>query len=444
MSVPAPAVPALPVSARAQHRQRGGSTQVSAAVFDGLVNRIYEAALGEFAWEDLCAAIARALDWLHVRLLHEDPSAREASSPEERRLETFVAGEAFVAAHGMPHDAMASLGPLTIARVPLEDDAGSILEGLANGDPAAGLETIARLRPHLARALELHRERESRVERHRIAAWLLDAVPQAIAVVSADGTIVPGNGAWKVMFPGSDTLTQLAGLIGRGEGGWSGNGELAASMRELFAPVPVSDFASGSSTTRSPTPAGTAQADRPARAAHATRRRVWRIGRPGGAHERLIIATALPASAPGGEGESATAGGLDAEARVLLIVHSPGAPDRIDPGMLADTFDLTRAETTVTQRLARGEQAQDIADARYVSRQTIRSQMRMIYRKLGVRRQADLVRIIAQLPRIENAAPLRTSALREATRMSESESRPVPVSESDPDPDPNIQQGAES
>ena len=130
------------------------------------------------------------------------------------------------------------------------------------------------------------------------------------------------------------------------------------------------------------------------------RRRIWRTGEAGAADEKLIIATLLPSRLPSGSAVTSTF----AQARVLLVVLTPRLQAEVDPVLMAASFGLTRAETTVAQALGRGEDPQRIADARFVSRQTVRSQMRTIYRKLGVRRQVDLVRIISKMPHIDLGA----------------------------------------
>lgn len=397
-------------AARLQEPDRG----VSAAQFDSLVNRTYEAAFGESDWDELCDAIAGSVGWLRLRLRWQksapDPTRFPAGS---WRHDTQAAGdESLLAEFGLPREERLAIGSLTRSRIILDDETGVALEALAAVDMAEGIVVIERLRPHLVRALTLQRERELRLERQRVAAWLLDSVPQAVAMVSADGTVAPCNRAWRRLFsgvdvpganppgtdtpgtdtpgtdvPGRDAFAALAKLLDPGRVGVAGGGEFAALIGEWFEPRP----------------------------ADSRRRRIWRTGKPGTSTDRLIIATAIPSRATDDDLQSILPRALDGRPRVLLIVHSPGAQEGVDLALLADTFDLTRTETTVARALAWGDQAQDIADTRFVSLHTIRTQMRMIYRKLGVRRQADLVRIISQLPRIDVDDPLRSSVLRGPT-----------------------------
>ena len=175
-----------------------------------------------------------------------------------------------------------------------------------------------------------------------------------------------------------------------------------ASLRALFSPTgPCAQARTRDASV--PCVGATPPTDR--RTSALVRRRIWRVGKQGEADERLILATAIPPSSPTLDAQPGEAFSRAAATRVLLVVHTPGALEGLDTSLLADTFGLTRAETGVARAAARGDDPQDIADTRFVSRETVRTQMRTLYRKLGVKRQADLVRIISQLPRFDFGAP---------------------------------------
>ena len=77
---------------------------------------------------------------------------------------------------------------------------------------------------------------------------------------------------------------------------------------------------------------------------------------------------------------------------VLVLARA----DPTDSGAraLAETFDLTPSEARVAEALARGCSAEEIAAARQVSVQTVRSQVKAIYGKTGATRQSELVRLV--------------------------------------------------
>jgi DNA-binding CsgD family transcriptional regulator len=93
--------------------------------------------------------------------------------------------------------------------------------------------------------------------------------------------------------------------------------------------------------------------------------------------------------------EQAWAMGLAPSAMVIL------RDGRADMGhhhaRLRDTFGLTPAEADIALALARGLARADIARSRRVSIETIKTQLKPIYQKLGVSREAELVARITVL-----------------------------------------------
>lgn len=68
--------------------------------------------------------------------------------------------------------------------------------------------------------------------------------------------------------------------------------------------------------------------------------------------------------------------------------------DREPDASLAAMFRLTPAEARVAGRLAGGSTPKQIAMACQVSESTVRSQVQSVFEKVGVHRQADLVRML--------------------------------------------------
>jgi len=71
--------------------------------------------------------------------------------------------------------------------------------------------------------------------------------------------------------------------------------------------------------------------------------------------------------------------------------------DQGNPGLLQALFDLTPAEAGVAQRIGAGESVEQIALATGRSVTTIRNQLASVYLKVGVDRQAELVRLLNRL-----------------------------------------------
>ena len=85
----------------------------------------------------------------------------------------------------------------------------------------------------------------------------------------------------------------------------------------------------------------------------------------------------------------------------LVLIVEPGRGHRIDPGLVATALGLTPAESRVAVRLAEGQSVREMAQATGLSKETIYWQLKQIYQKQAVSRQADLVRLVLSLAEFE-------------------------------------------
>lgn len=80
----------------------------------------------------------------------------------------------------------------------------------------------------------------------------------------------------------------------------------------------------------------------------------------------------------------------------LLVVVRPSRRADDEVVAVADRLGLTRAEAAITMAFVDGATLAEIADARGVSIHTVRVQVKSALSKAGVRRQIDLVRLVAR------------------------------------------------
>ena len=102
------------------------------------------------------------------------------------------------------------------------------------------------------------------------------------------------------------------------------------------------------------------------------------------------------------------AGPLDFGARsavVLVLVVDPGARTAIDADLVAATFRLTRAESQVAAALAEGDTVREIATATFRAESSVRWLVKQIHAKLGISRQADLVRLVLSAHHVPKRSP---------------------------------------
>ena len=86
----------------------------------------------------------------------------------------------------------------------------------------------------------------------------------------------------------------------------------------------------------------------------------------------------------------------------LVLVVDPQMPPRPDAGLVASALGLTPAESRVAVMLARGGTARSIALGTGRKESAIRDHIRQIHRKLGISRQADLIRMVLAISNYKN------------------------------------------
>lgn len=114
--------------------------------------------------------------------------------------------------------------------------------------------------------------------------------------------------------------------------------------------------------------------------------------RPGGG--RSYIVTVRAVSLP--EGISV----YTRDAAALIFVRDPSEVSDLNQDLLRDSFDLTPAESELASLIDRGLSLNEVADRRGVSITTVRSQLYSLMDKLGVNRQAQLVRLLGRYGRL--------------------------------------------
>lgn len=82
----------------------------------------------------------------------------------------------------------------------------------------------------------------------------------------------------------------------------------------------------------------------------------------------------------------------------VLFLCDPDRQAKPDDGLLSRLYGLTRAEARLASALAGGCSVNDYAEAQGVSLNTVRTQLKQILAKTGVRRQPELVRLLLANP----------------------------------------------
>jgi DNA-binding CsgD family transcriptional regulator len=83
--------------------------------------------------------------------------------------------------------------------------------------------------------------------------------------------------------------------------------------------------------------------------------------------------------------------------RVVAILYDPESRPTLNPAPLRQVYDLTGAEARLAVQLAAGYDLKAAAGRLGIARETARAQLRAVFRKLGVDRQADLAIVLTGL-----------------------------------------------
>lgn len=307
--------------------------------YDELVARCYECVLDPAMWPTLLEQLALATDFqLGTLLLWDGPGDDPQATAFNHRQEFHLPN---------------GLGDLFCVKLLEQSGAGIYLSLLTAADapvPASPqTRLLLRLTPHLllaarlasrldGMAVELAR-RDLLLEQHATPLWLLDD----------DGHVLYSNGAAaRLMALNHFALQQRGGRLQSRRG----DSRLQAMLRR-------------------------------AGGKDGARRSGW-LSLAGSQQQGLLVSP-LRADAPGN--------GLLQKPLVLLALLER----RAQPQLLAELFQFTPAEQRLAELLCEGLPPKECAERLDTSINTVRTQLRALFRKTGTERQAELVRLLTRL-----------------------------------------------
>ena len=227
----------------------------------------------------------------------------------------------------------------------------------------AEVEVFELIKPHVARAVTLASQLGTLRAVDRLNSAVFQALPHAVFALDAAGRVLLANPAAAAVLAASDGL-------------YVEEGKLCA--RHALEQTPLDR-------------AVVAAATEPARAGD-----LWvRVSRRNGGPPYAVFIAPLNVA-----DEQLTA----AQAKVLVVVHDTAARTRLKPGVLTGLYGLTEAEARLASALAAGHSLESAAALLGITLATVRSELKLVFRKLGVTRQQDLVRLLTPLSMIGAAA----------------------------------------
>ena len=113
--------------------------------------------------------------------------------------------------------------------------------------------------------------------------------------------------------------------------------------------------------------------------------RALRVPRPAGGSDLGLVIRPVPTS-QWSEGQSSPC--------AAVFISDPDLQQPASQQILGDLFELTPAEANLAILLARGLSLAEVSNAQNISQHTARAQLKSIFAKTGVSRQAELVRLV--------------------------------------------------
>lgn len=223
-------------------------------------------------------------------------------------------------------------------------------------DPASRLILCELILPHLQAALQLHTKisfMDGRLDR---LARILDTVHQGVVLVDSCGRVLEINDAARVM------LEQADGLYMRDH--------------ELHTMLPREDAALYRLINK---------LCKTARGEGITHGRCFPVLRPSGKLPFELLTSPAP--------EQSNINNKHDYA-VVIFIHDPDTTSESMEELIRHRYKLTASETKVTLMLVQGYASKEIADALKISRETLKSHLKHIFKKTGTHRQSELISVV--------------------------------------------------
>ncbi len=371
---------------------------------DDLVGLLYEGALEEQPWQCALPALREAMDAQVASLILRPPSADDQGvilncvRPDEGRSgdasladpddwqasayrEQFFSLDPFV---NLPQDQVIALEdilpdrelmttdyylhylePIDLFRILGVDTAepGGMQAGLRfarrRSEPRfrkRERQLLERLTPHMRRAIEIYARLNRTTSERDVYAGAVSQLSVATIILDEQGRVLTTNAVGRALLETADGLELRDGHLfieGR---------DINKELQEALTTIIRAQQQGETSVVRA-----------------------LRVPRPGGRPHLGLVVRPVPVS-PWSEAQ--------ASPTAAVFISDPDLQESTSLQILAELFELTPAEARLATLLARGLSLADVSSAQNISQHTARAQLKSIFAKTGVSRQAELVRLV--------------------------------------------------
>ncbi|HEC20651.1 MAG TPA: alpha/beta fold hydrolase [Gammaproteobacteria bacterium] len=236
-------------------------------------------------------------------------------------------------------------------------------------------QRLATLLPHLYRALKLKQDYNDTDHSRGQAQAIIEQFPLGVLLVDIDGNVITSNQRALKTIAESNTLYLDGNRLSA----------TAAKMQEQLAQLIKNAATAG---------LGDASAC------------VFSLKIDDEGNETPLSLLITPAPYP------ATQFDQQAENCAAIFIGSASSGQHISATALQTLFGLSQAEARLASLLASGVSLSQAAEQSYISKNTAKVQLKSIFSKLGVNRQAELIKVILTSPAVINPS----STIEEATQ----------------------------
>ncbi|PLW83140.1 helix-turn-helix transcriptional regulator [Kineobactrum sediminis] len=215
---------------------------------------------------------------------------------------------------------------------------------------------LARIAPHIRLAIQIHATIGRTASERNLYAGAVEQLAVATIILDEQGHVLSTNTIARALLEDADGLTvrgQHLLIEGRDR-----NRELQNSL----ATIVEAQHRGETSVVKA-----------------------LRVPRSGGRSQLGLVLRPVPVS-EWSEGQTSPC--------VAVFISDPELSEPASQGTLGELFDLTPAEANLAVLLSRGLRLAEVSEAQNISPHTARAQLKSIFAKTGVSRQAELVRLV--------------------------------------------------
>lgn len=215
---------------------------------------------------------------------------------------------------------------------------------------------LARIAPHLRLSIQLYATLNRTVSERNLYAGAVEQLAVATIVLDEQGRILSTNTIARAL------LDEGNGLSVRGQHLVIDNRDKNRELQTALETIIKAQHRGETSVVRA-----------------------LRVPRSGGHSQLGLVLRPVPVP-EWGEGQSSPC--------VAVFISDPELNETASQGTLGQLFDLTPAEANLAILLSRGLSLAEVSEAQNISPHTARAQLKSIFAKTGVSRQAELVRLV--------------------------------------------------